>query len=191
MSIAETFLPELEKEAAITRRVIERVPEDKLAWKPHEKSMSLARLATHTANVPGDIVDFVSPDELKIADSFEEPALGSVQELLDSGDRSVAKAKEYLAGLDDAAAKCDLDAQHGRPAVDGKPAHCRHSFAHVQPLVSPPRSAYRLPAVAERPGALGLRAERRREPVRVNEPSGLDAATGGDACCYLFGSPSS
>ena len=118
MSIAETFLPELEKEAAITRRVIERVPEDKLAWKPHEKSMSLARLATHTANVPGDIVDFVSPDELKIADSFEEPALGSVQELLDSGDRSVAKAKEYLAGLDDAAANATWTlSMAGRPLM--------------------------------------------------------------------------
>ena len=70
MSIAETFLPELEQEAAITRRVLERVPEDKLTWKPHEKSMSLARLATHIANVPGDIVDFISPEEFKIPDYF-------------------------------------------------------------------------------------------------------------------------
>ena len=104
MSIAETFLPELEQEAAITRRVLERVPEDKLTWKPHEKSMSLARLATHIANVPGDIVDFISPEEFKIPDSFEAPELGSVQELLDSAERSVAKAKEYLAGLDDESA---------------------------------------------------------------------------------------
>ncbi len=104
MSIAETLLPELEQEAATTKRVLERVPEDKLAWEPHEKSMSLARLATHTAGVPGDVADLVSPDEFQLPDTFPQPELASVQELLDAADSSVAKAKEYLSGLDDAAA---------------------------------------------------------------------------------------
>jgi uncharacterized damage-inducible protein DinB len=53
MTIAETLLPEFDAEMATTRRVLERIPEDKLAWKPHEKSMSLGRLAGHVAEIPG------------------------------------------------------------------------------------------------------------------------------------------
>ena len=106
MSIAESFLPELEHEAATTRRVLERVPEDKLDWKPHEKSMSLRRLATHTAMVTGDVADFISPEEMKLTpESMKSVELGSVQEMLDAADSSVARAKEYLAGLDDETAK--------------------------------------------------------------------------------------
>ncbi len=102
MSIAESFLPELEHEAATTRRVLERVPEDQLSWKPHEKSMSLGRLATHTAMVTGDVADFISPEEMKLTpESMKPVALGSIQEILDAADSSVARAKEYLAGLDD------------------------------------------------------------------------------------------
>ena len=47
MAIADALIAELEQEAATTRRVLERVPADKLAWKPHDKSMSLGRLALH------------------------------------------------------------------------------------------------------------------------------------------------
>ncbi len=105
MSIAETFLHELENEAATTRRVLERVPEDKLSWKPHEKSMSLARLATHTAMVTGDVADFISPEEMQLTpESFKPLVLGSVREILDAAVSSVAKAKEYLALLDDESA---------------------------------------------------------------------------------------
>ena len=53
MAIAETLIQEMEQEAKTTRRVLERIPDDKLAWKPHDKSMSLGRLALHTATVPG------------------------------------------------------------------------------------------------------------------------------------------
>src|SRR5437867_10992100 len=52
MPISQTILPEFEHEMANTRKTLERVPEDKFAWKPHEKSSSLAGLATHPANIP-------------------------------------------------------------------------------------------------------------------------------------------
>lgn len=51
----EQMLEELRQEAATTKRVLERVPEDKLAWKPHAKSMSLGQLSLHIATIPGNI----------------------------------------------------------------------------------------------------------------------------------------
>ena len=50
MTIAELLLPEVEQEMATTRRVLERVPDDKLAWKPHDRSWSMGELASHIAN---------------------------------------------------------------------------------------------------------------------------------------------
>lgn len=52
MSIAQSILPEFDQEMSVTRRVLERVPDEHFAWKPHEKSFSLAQLATHVANLP-------------------------------------------------------------------------------------------------------------------------------------------
>jgi len=49
----EPMLNEFREEAAVTKRVLERVPPDKLSWKPHPKSMSLGQLALHVANIPG------------------------------------------------------------------------------------------------------------------------------------------
>jgi uncharacterized damage-inducible protein DinB len=57
MSMIEAFVQELDQEAQTTRRVLERVPSDRLAWKPHEKSMSLGQLALHVATVPGGVSD--------------------------------------------------------------------------------------------------------------------------------------
>lgn len=47
MATKDAFLPEFDHEMGMTRRLLERVPDDRLAWKPHERSMTLARLATH------------------------------------------------------------------------------------------------------------------------------------------------
>ena len=55
MSIAQAILKEFEEQAPITRKFLERLPEDQLAWKPHEKSMSAGQLAFHLAFVPGGV----------------------------------------------------------------------------------------------------------------------------------------
>src|SRR6476469_8187713 len=62
MTLSDMLLRELEAEAKITRKVLERVPSDKLAWKPHEKSMSLGTLAMHVASVPGSITSWALQD---------------------------------------------------------------------------------------------------------------------------------
>ncbi len=52
MSVKEALLAEFDHEIGTTRRLLERIPDDKLAWKPHDKSMTLGRLATHLSNIP-------------------------------------------------------------------------------------------------------------------------------------------
>ena len=59
----QTFIEELKHEAASTKRILERVPEDKFDWKPHEKSMTLGRLASHVAELPGFLNSILTMDE--------------------------------------------------------------------------------------------------------------------------------
>ena len=67
MPISQMILPEFEHEMASTRKTLERVPEDKFDWKPHEKSMTLGGLSTHLANIPSWTEFTFSKDELDIA----------------------------------------------------------------------------------------------------------------------------
>lgn len=103
MSVTQALIGELEQEAATTRRVLERVPEDKLGWKPHEKSMSLGQLALHIANTPGTVAELAAQNDVSPPD-FQQAEAGSRQELLSALDESVGKAKAYLSGLTDEAA---------------------------------------------------------------------------------------
>ncbi len=105
MNISAPFLQELAMEAATTRRVLERVPESSLGWRPHAKSMSLGQLALHIATLPQQLSDFVAGDELDFsAASFTPPAAASRQALLEAFEASVAHAQRYLESLSDARA---------------------------------------------------------------------------------------
>ena len=64
MRIADPYVDELTSEASTTRRVLERVPEAHLNWRPHEKSMSLGQLALHVATLPRQLTEFVTGDAL-------------------------------------------------------------------------------------------------------------------------------
>src|SRR5258706_1186089 len=67
MTIAELLLPEFDQEMAATRRVLERVPDDKFSWKPHEKSFSMGDLASHIANMVTWTVDTMNRSEFDLA----------------------------------------------------------------------------------------------------------------------------
>ena len=67
MPISQMILPEFDHEMANTRKTLERVPDDKFAWKPHEKSMSLGGLSTHLANIPSWTAQTFDRDELDIS----------------------------------------------------------------------------------------------------------------------------
>jgi uncharacterized damage-inducible protein DinB len=101
MSTIEALLQELEQEAQITRRVLERVPDDRLGWKPHDKSMSLGQLALHVATMPGAVAGLARQSPFPLPD-FVQPSATSAAELIPTLDQSVAKAREILRAMDDA-----------------------------------------------------------------------------------------
>jgi len=103
MRIIDGLLAELEQEAGTTRRVLERVPEAHLAWKPHAKSMSLGQLALHVATIPGSVAELAVPDVIPELPAFVRPPATSMAELLPALDASVGKARSLLGGFDDAA----------------------------------------------------------------------------------------
>lgn len=103
MTIAEALLAELEQESITTRRVLERVPQTHLAWKPHPKSMSLGQLTLHIASLPGNIAELVSRDTASDLPAFDHPEAGTTAELIPALTASVAKARHHLERLDDAA----------------------------------------------------------------------------------------
>jgi uncharacterized damage-inducible protein DinB len=102
MSIGQAFIQELEEEAKTTRRVLERVPGDHLAWKPHAKSMSLGQLALHVASTPGGIAQMATQTAVQVPD-FGQDEAKTTDELFTTLDEAVATAKGVLEGLDDAA----------------------------------------------------------------------------------------
>jgi uncharacterized damage-inducible protein DinB len=105
MAISASLLPEFDQEMANTRKALERVPDDKLGWKPHEKSMSMGGLATHLANLPIWAVLTINQDSLDL----EPPGGGSLRveekrsrrEILEDFDKNVTAARDAVAGASD------------------------------------------------------------------------------------------
>jgi uncharacterized damage-inducible protein DinB len=95
MKIHEVLIGELTQESQATRRLLERVPEDGLSWRPHAKSMSLGQLALHIAQLPRAIADLLSPSETEVGD-VPLPEASSRQELLDTLESGVVYATERL-----------------------------------------------------------------------------------------------
>ena len=101
MAIVDSILMEIEQEAKTTQRVLDRIPEDKLAWKPHAKSYSLGQLGLHIARIQGVLAEAASKDTHEIGNMTQaEPA--SRKEILDTFTQSTAKATQILAKMDDA-----------------------------------------------------------------------------------------
>jgi len=101
MSATAAMLQEFEQEAATTRRVLERVPSDKLAWKPHAKSMSLGTLAMHIATGPGFLTDWATQESTTFTGGSESDAK-STSDILAAHDAGAAKAKSNISAIGDA-----------------------------------------------------------------------------------------
>jgi uncharacterized damage-inducible protein DinB len=102
---ARALIAELEKEAPATRRVLERVPDDRLSWRPHQKSMSIAQLANHVATIPGGIARLSQLDGMDAATRNFEPAPGeSRAAILATLEASLVTARDVLSRLDEATA---------------------------------------------------------------------------------------
>ncbi len=102
MAIRDLLLPEFDQEMANTRKLLERVPEDDFAFRPHPKSMALGRLAGHVAELPGWVVPIAQSQMLELDPGTYKPYTPqSVKELLESFDNKVREARAALAGVTD------------------------------------------------------------------------------------------
>jgi len=102
MPIAQSLLAEFETQVPVTRKFLERLPNDKLTWKPHSRSLTAGQLAYHLAFVPGGVVRGAQKNQIPPPD-FQFPQPATLQEVLDAFDQSIATVREVLPGFDDTA----------------------------------------------------------------------------------------
>lgn len=106
MSIAQSLLPEFDHEMASTRKVLERVPDDKLDWKAHPKSNSIGWVASHLVEIVGWVEGTLTGTEWDVNPPGGEPyrtqILKNRQEMLDLFDKNVAAARKALENISDA-----------------------------------------------------------------------------------------
>jgi uncharacterized damage-inducible protein DinB len=97
MNIIDLLLKEYNEETAITRKMLERIPNDKYDWQPHPKSMTIRRLASHIADLPNWIALTLTTNELDFAASdWKEEVINTTEDLLTCFERSVANGKAHL-----------------------------------------------------------------------------------------------
>jgi uncharacterized damage-inducible protein DinB len=119
----EPLLNEFQVEAACTRRVLERIPADKLSWRPHPRSMSLGQLAQHIAGVPGRFSEVIVKDhhEADPQNFANFPSPENLGALLATFDQGVRAGEDFLAGLTEAAALQDWTLMLGGKPIFTKP----------------------------------------------------------------------
>ena len=101
MEVSKSLLPEFDEEMATTRKFLERVPNEKLGWKPHEKSMTLGRLAAHVAEIPNYLISTLRHERLDFTGEEKRSEPANCKELLESFDKLTAEARELLAKATD------------------------------------------------------------------------------------------
>jgi uncharacterized damage-inducible protein DinB len=101
MSIAQMLLPEFDQEMKNTRKLLECVPDGKFHYKPHEKSMTLGRLAAHVAEIPNYLISTLRYERLDFTGEEKRIEPANCKELLESFDKLAAEARELLAKATD------------------------------------------------------------------------------------------
>jgi uncharacterized damage-inducible protein DinB len=137
MAAIDSILDELTREAATTRRVLERIPSDQLAWRPHQKSKSIGELAWHVAAVPLRIATLAQQDDVDAMTVKQPPMPETTAGLVEGFDRQIAEAKELLARLDDAALSRTTTLRRGDLKIFSGPKHAllrtvmlNHTYHH-------------------------------------------------------------
>ena len=105
MKISDLLLPEFDQEVASARKTLERIPDDKLSWKPHDKSMELGRLAGHVAELVGWAVPAIAQDSLDLMPPgkppFQPTVATSAKHVVDILDQNREQARRLIAGASD------------------------------------------------------------------------------------------
>ncbi len=121
-TIAETLLPEFDQEMSATRKLLERVPEAKADWKPHEKSYTLGDLATHVANIPSLMNIVIKQDELVTPDQSQRPPkFTTTAALVEFFDKNVKIAREALTGVPDSRMAMPWSLKFGGKTIFSRP----------------------------------------------------------------------
>ena len=145
-AITDPMLNEFRQEVATTRRVLERVPEQKLSWKPHEKSMTLGQLASHIASVPGSVARIVQQDSFDVNQgNFVPPQPKNLREVFTTFEQSARDAEQCLQTMTDDQAQRELALAPRKSGIDEFAAHRLHSHHHAESLVPPSRSVIGVP----------------------------------------------
>lgn len=122
MSMIQSLLKEMEKESQTTRKMLQRVPDEQWNWKPHEKSMTVQRLATHIAELPGWVTMVLTTDELDFANNDYQPAnVRNNAELMDYFEQVLAAGKAQLAAAKDEDLQPNWTLRNGKNIYDVSP----------------------------------------------------------------------
>jgi uncharacterized damage-inducible protein DinB len=105
MSIANDFLAEFDAQAPVSRKFLERVPQNNLTWQPHPRSMTIGQLALHIAKVPGGIIRLVQNNPAQAPGKFQFPQPATLDEVLVAFDENAATVRDVLPSFNDAAMK--------------------------------------------------------------------------------------
>jgi uncharacterized damage-inducible protein DinB len=95
------LVQELDQETGSTRETLKRIPENKLGWRPHPKSLSLGQLAMHVATLPRAIADISTRTDFQVGTPIPRPGAATIAELLEALDESVASASRTLESMTD------------------------------------------------------------------------------------------
>src|SRR5580692_4681174 len=102
MTMSQVLLPEFDNEMKLTRKALERVPDDKFDWKPHARSMTMGRLAAHLAELPAFATSIIKTDGINFdKGEYKAAVANNREELLALFDKNVAATHEAIAGATD------------------------------------------------------------------------------------------
>ncbi|MDO3624601.1 DinB family protein [Mucilaginibacter sp. BT774] len=122
MTTIESLLKEMHQEAETTRKMLSRIPDDKYDWQPHEKSMTIRRLATHLADIPSWLEITIDDDGLNFATTtHKEPVINNTAELLQFLDESVRKGGEALSKANEELLKQEWTLANGDQVLSVRP----------------------------------------------------------------------
>jgi uncharacterized damage-inducible protein DinB len=119
--IAQSFLSEFDYEAAATRKMLERLPDGQLNYKPHEKSMTCGALVTHIAMIPMWLTTTISLPELDVANFQPPQPFETISAALEAFDAKVAEARAALEGASDEAMMATWSLRNGEHVAFSMP----------------------------------------------------------------------
>jgi uncharacterized damage-inducible protein DinB len=120
-SLKQLALGDLNHELGTTRKLLERVPEEHLAWKPHEKSMTLGGLALHVATIPSWVTRVLAADHFDLATATRNPPPSTLREIMDAFEDRVTSMRQALDAADDAALTQPWQLRRGEQVLQSMP----------------------------------------------------------------------